>query len=75
MGYEINISKNGNHHFATAERSLGYDVKKLKEVYKELKSFYTEDKGFIITVTQCNTISNPFDIEEEIMTNELSSGR
>lgn len=75
MGYEINISKNGKHHFATADRSFGYDINKMKEVYRELKSFYTEDKGFKIDVTLYNTVGNKIDMEEELMTNELSSGR
>ena len=74
MGYEINISKNGNHYFATADRSLGYDIKKVKEVYKELKSIYTEEKGFKISVSQISTISSPIDMEEELMTGELTAG-
>lgn len=74
MGYEINISKNGKHHFATANRSLGYDIKKVKEVYKELKSIYTEENGFVISVSRISTISSPIDMEEELMTNELTAG-
>lgn len=75
MGYEINISKNGNHYFATAERSFGANIQKTKQVYKELKSLYPEDKGFKITVTMYSNVGNTIDMEEELLTGELTSGR
>lgn len=49
--YEINISLNGKHFFATAERSMK-DESKLQEVYKVLKEKFPEEEGYKITVTQ-----------------------
>lgn len=74
MGYEINISKNGKHYFATADRSLGHDIKKTKQIYQELKSLYPEDKGFKLSVTLWNHVGSNIDMEEELMTGELTAG-
>ena len=45
MSYEINISKNGKHHFATAERSLT-SLGAATKLYNELNEFYPESQGF-----------------------------
>lgn len=50
MHYEINISKNGQHFFATHERSI-HDQRKLAEVYVELRRAFPANKGYEITVT------------------------
>ena len=64
MPYEINISKNGHHYFATAVRSIGYSSKTLKEIYNKLKAAFPEDEGFSFTVTNCEKIGRSIDIEK-----------
>lgn len=68
MGYEINIALNGKHHFATADRSIGHDIHKAKQIYQELKTLYPEDKGYSIKVTNWNHVGSPVDMEEELLT-------
>ena len=51
MYYEINISKNGRHYFATAERSID-DNEKAQSVANELATLYTKEKGFEITISR-----------------------
>lgn len=46
MYYELNISKNGEHFFSTAPRSMR-TKEKLIEVYNELKKRFSEDEYFI----------------------------
>lgn len=49
MYYEIDISLNGKHFFATAERSITnkYDLEK---VYKVFKEKFPKEDGYEITV-------------------------
>jgi hypothetical protein len=54
MSYEINISKNGKHYFATAERSLT-TLGESTKLYNELKEFYPESQGFKISLTKWET--------------------
>ena len=54
MSYEINISKNGKHYFATAERSLTA-LGGATKLYNELKEFYPESQGFKISLTKWET--------------------
>lgn len=51
MAYEINVSKNGEHHFATAERSIGYSEKKLREIHDKFLIAFPESEGYKISVT------------------------
>jgi len=51
MHYEINVSKNGSHLFATAERSLTTETS-LKVVHEKLTEAFPEDEGYNISVTQ-----------------------
>ena len=48
MYYEINISENGKHLFATAERSITNEYQ-LKKVYDKLKMAFSEPQ-YVITV-------------------------
>jgi penicillin-binding protein-related factor A (putative recombinase) len=50
MGYEINVSKNGKHYFATHERSLPY-TKEAEEAFKDFKVRFPEEEGFNVTIT------------------------
>ena len=64
MYYEINISKDGSHYFATAERSIT-DRRKLKEVYNKLKKSFPNEEGYEILVSRYEKIGmgiNPEDI-------------
>ena len=54
MPYEINISKNGKHHFATAERSLT-SLGEATKLFNELKEFYPDSQGFKISLTKWET--------------------
>ena len=47
--YEINVSLNGVHFFATAPRSC-VDKDKAEKVYKSLAKRFRKDEGFSITV-------------------------
>lgn len=49
MYYEINVSRNGQHFFATAPRSI-QDKAKLKVVYRELEKVFTPGEGYALTV-------------------------
>jgi len=75
MGYEINIALNGKHHFSTTDRSIGHDIRKAKQIYQELKTLYPEDKGYSIKVINWDHVGSPVDMEEELLTGELTSGR
>lgn len=50
MYYEINVSKNKRHFFATSDRSIT-DRDKLKEVLFEIASKFTKADGFEIMVS------------------------
>lgn len=48
--YEISVSLNGQHFFATQERSI-VNERKLKEVYKVFKEKFPEAEGYELNVT------------------------
>ena len=54
MYYEINVSKNGEHLFATAERSLR-SFRQTQEVFWELSSVFQESKGYKVEVSKWET--------------------
>lgn len=51
MYYEINVSKNGKHFFATSERSITTQWE-LKEVYSALSTAFKEEDGYKLDVTR-----------------------
>lgn len=63
MYYEINVSLNGRHFFATAERSIT-DIHKAKEVYALFTKHFPEDEGYKITVTRWEKVGRPVNMEE-----------
>jgi hypothetical protein len=63
MSYEINISKNGKHFFATNERSIGLDTMKLRTLYNLFLSQYPESEGYHITVTNWENKGTHVDVE------------
>ena len=63
--YEINISLNGHHHFATAKRSLG-DQDTLIEVYNQLEKAFPCKDGYKLSVSYLRETSQRVDIKEII---------
>jgi hypothetical protein len=51
MYYEIIVAKHGYHLFATAERSAT-SAPKAKLLYEELKSRFSEEEGYTVTITK-----------------------
>jgi hypothetical protein len=60
MYYEINIAKEGNHFFATAERSIS-TRSKAKLVYDLLKAAFPEEAGYSIKVSRWNQVGEEID--------------
>jgi hypothetical protein len=52
MWYEINVSKDGKHLFATSERSIT-DIITAKNMYQLFESKFPESEGYKITVSYC----------------------
>lgn len=51
--FEINVSKNGVHFFATAPRSLPvYSFNRVEEVLKVIREKFPESEGYKIGVTR-----------------------
>ena len=62
MSYEINVSLNGKHFFATHERSITSE-KDLKEKVKVFKEKFTKFEGYQITATHWQSCGKGIDIE------------
>lgn len=54
MSYEICVSKNGRHLFATHKRSITC-LHELKPAYKEISAAFPTDKGYEISVSRWQT--------------------
>jgi hypothetical protein len=54
MWYEINVSKDGQHYFATHKRSIT-TISKAVEIRDRLKKAMPEEEGFKYTITQWQT--------------------
>ena len=65
MYYEINISLNGQHFFATDKRSITNDIA-LKVIYKILKEKFPIEEGYNVTVSRYDTVGRFIDMEEFI---------
>lgn len=63
MWYEINVSKNKNHFFATHERSI-VTHGKLIAVLKEFQNAFPKEKGFEISVSKMKTTCETFDNDD-----------
>lgn len=66
MYYEINVSKDGKHYFATAERSI-ITPDKAKAVYKHFLRLFPAHAGYRVDVTKYETIGTRLDwtVEEQ----------
>ena len=58
MYYEINVSLNGKHLFATAERSI-HSEEKMIEMYELFCGKFPENEGYKIDVTKWEHIGKP----------------
>ena len=54
MWYEINVSKDGKHYFATHKRSIT-TISKAVEIRDRLKEAMPEEEGFEIKISQYET--------------------
>lgn len=66
MYYEINVSLNGKHLFATHKRSVTSESK-LKEVYNIFKDKFLKEDGFEITVTYYEEKGYKVNMESEVV--------
>ena len=64
MYYEINVSLNGKHFFATDKRSITTKGE-LKKVYTVLKEKFPTEEGYNILVSYMETRGKYLDMEEE----------
>ena len=62
MYYEINVSLNGKHLFATAERSI-VNTFQLQKVYNLFKEKFPEKDGYKINVTKWNKVGKEVEVE------------
>ena len=63
MYYEINVSLNGKHLFATADRSITVSWK-AEEIYKLFKEKFPESEGYKISVTKWEKFGREININE-----------
>ena len=61
MYYEINVTLNGQHFFATDKRSIT-NKKVLEKVYKVLKEKFPLEEGYDIIVSQYETVGKFVDM-------------
>lgn len=62
MYYEICVSLNGRHLFATAERSIT-DIHKANTVYKLFKEKFPEADGYKITLTKWDKVGKFIEVD------------
>ena len=62
MYYEINVSLNGIHFFATDKRSIP-TREKLEQVYKVLKEKFPEEEGYKLNVSFWEEIGHTIDMD------------
>ncbi|HDR7263713.1 hypothetical protein [Bacillus sp. CH_203] len=63
MYYEINISKDGKHFFATSERSVDMQST-LESILKVFVEKFPESEGYKINVTNYQTVGKIIDYKE-----------
>ena len=62
MYFEINVSLNGKHLFATAERSV-VNTWHLQKIYNLFKEKFPESEGYEISVTEWNKVGKSINME------------
>lgn len=73
MRYEINVSLNGKHFFATAERSLAYKSNAM-EVLAEIYKRFPESEGFKVDITEWHEEGKGSTAEEFLSANLFRGG-
>lgn len=63
MYYEINVSLNGKHFFATHERSIRSEAE-LRRVLPAIVEKFPESEGYKVSVTKWETIGKEIEIME-----------
>lgn len=58
--WEINVSRDGEHMFATADRSATYG-EKAQQLYTEIRKRFPESEGFKVTVTKWEQLGSELD--------------
>lgn len=66
MYYEINVSLNGQHFFATDKRSITNKIA-LKVIYNIFKEKFPVEEGYHISVTKYETTGRPVDMESDTL--------
>jgi hypothetical protein len=61
MYYEINVSLNGVHFFATSERSIR-EYSKLEKIHSKFVEKFPEEEGYKISVTKWEKTGYPVEI-------------
>lgn len=69
MYYEINVTLNGRHFFATAERSIT-DQTTFMNMFYVFKEKFPESEGYHITATRIETIGHNIPVENLISKEE-----
>ena len=64
MYFEINVSLNGKHFFATAERSITNNLK-AEKVYNVFKEKFPEEEGYQIDITYWEKIGKHINMGQE----------
>lgn len=73
MKYEINVALDGQHFFATAERSLDtVSTEKAYEVYRKIKKAFPAHKGYEVTITKAEAPRRAYLTDTELLSLEAS---
>lgn len=64
MYYEINVSLNGKHLFATAEHSITNETK-MEDIYKLFLEKFPENEGYKLDVTRWEKAGKPIIFKNE----------
>jgi hypothetical protein len=63
MSYEINVSKDGQHYFATSERSIT-TLSHATELIKQFEKIFSEEAGFKISVARVQKNYHEIDLKK-----------
>ena len=65
MPYEINVSLNGKHYFATTERSLSTEAE-AKKLVKHFKNIFPKEDGYELFLSRQEHIGHGININDLI---------
>lgn len=64
MHYEINVSKNGKHYFATHPRSLTYSDDAIQAL-KDFRARFPESEGFLCICTEYSSLGRNIESDQQ----------